>query len=138
MKKIVKYLLFGLSLFILSFNNCYAADVLCHDVNVLKAMKIVGTLIMIIKIVVPIIIILTSIISMVNAILYEDDNALKKSFSVLIQKVIVGAIIFFIPSLIYAVLSLTANYDKTKNQFTDCGKCITSLKECEKLIDKYK
>lgn len=138
MKKKVKYLLFGIILFSLSISNCYAIDVVCHEANVLKAMRIVGTVIMVVKILVPLIIILTGIISLVNAVIYEDESAIRKSIDVLITKVFVGAIVFFIPSVVYGVLSMTANYDKTKTQFTDCGKCLTSVKECETLINKYK
>jgi hypothetical protein len=34
--------------------------------------------------------------------------------------------------------SLTSAYDNTKTKFSDCGKCMVSVKECEKLINKYK
>ncbi len=138
MKRTFKYLLFGFLIFSLSFKNCYAIDVVCHEPDVLKAMRIVGAIVMIAKILVPLIIILTGIISMARAILFEDETAIRKTIDTLITKVFVGAIIFFIPSIVNAVLSLTSAYDNTKTKFSDCGKCMVSVKECEKLINKYK
>lgn len=121
--------------------NAFAAGseiVVCHDIGVLKAFRILGTAILIIKIVVPVIIILTSIIRFSKSVIFEDASSVKDAANLLIKKVIAGALIFFIPTLFSAVFSLANNYDKTKAQFTDCGKCLTSIKDCNNLIGKYK
>lgn len=109
----------------------------CKDPNVLKAFKIVATIIMIIKILVPVIIIITGIKSLATAVITEDDSALKKSAYTLMVKVFVGAFIFFIPTVIHAVMEVAHGYDKTKSQFTECGQCLTSTKSCDNLINKY-
>jgi len=72
-----------------------------------------------------------------KAVVYEDDNALKKSAQLLLTKFIVGAFIFFIPTIIYSLMEGVHNYDKSTSQFTDCGKCLTSIKTCDQLIKKY-
>ena len=109
----------------------------CKDPNVLKAIKIGAMIIMIAKILVPVIIIVTGIKSVASAVIVEDDSAVKKAANTLMVKFFVGAFIFFVPTIINAIMSLANGYDKTKSQFTECGQCLTSIKTCDKLINTY-
>lgn len=139
MKQITKKLFLGILLFIFSFENCFALDdALCHDANVLKAFRILGVVIFIIKILVPVVIIITGIISLAKAVMMEDESAVKKSADVLFKKVIVGVLIAFIPTIVDVFISSVSAADKTRSKFTECGRCLTSIKECKNMIGRYK
>ena len=130
MKKSIKQFAFGVLLFVLSCENCFAANKFCDKSGVLQAFRIVGILLLIIKILVPVIIILTGIISMSRAVIAEDESEIKKCISVLISKVIVGAIIFFIPTIIYAVLQSVEKVGKTRLEFGKCTMCTVNIEQC--------
>lgn len=142
MKK--KYLLpIFLSILCLLFlpKMAYAASleyVACHDPNILKGLRIIAYLIMVIKILVPIVLVVTGMYSFFKATIDSDDSATKNAVNLFIKKLITGAVIFFIPTIVTACFNIISGYDKTKLKFTECGKCITSVKECNTLIKRYK
>lgn len=113
------------------------AVVFCHDPNILKGIRILGFVITIIKVLVPVLLIVVSIKTMVNAVLEQDDAAIKPAVYMFIKKFIAGAIIFFVPTIVHAIMSSANGYDKTNTQFTECGKCLTSVKSCNSLIERY-
>ncbi|MBE6155314.1 MAG: hypothetical protein E7164_00985 [Firmicutes bacterium] len=122
---------------VLALSDNRPSIVVCHEPGVIKAVKIFAVIIVVIKVMVPIMLIVTGIMNLGKAVVYEDDNALKKSAQLLLTKFIVGAFIFFIPTIIYSLMEGVHNYDKSTSQFTDCGKCLTSIKTCDQLIKKY-
>ena len=134
MKKSIKYLAFALLLFVITCDNCFAASEFCDKSGVLQTFRIVGILLLIIKILVPVIIILTGVIGMAKAVIAEDESEIKKCISVLISKVIVGAIIFFIPTIIYAVLQSVEKVGKTRLEFGKCTMCTVNIGECNRQI----
>jgi hypothetical protein len=138
MKKSIKYLAFALLLFVITCDNCFAASEFCDKSGVLQAFKIVGILLFIIKILVPVIIILTGIIGMAKAVIAEDESEVKKCASVLLSKVIIGAIIFFIPTIIYAVLQGVEKVGKTRREFGKCTMCTVNIEQCNVEIKKAK
>ncbi len=90
---------------------------LCQNPNALRAIYIVKTIIQVVKILVPVIIIITSIISFSKTILYDED--IKKATGLFLTKVFVGAMIFFIPTIVKATLSFVDTNLKTFN-FNEC------------------
>lgn len=111
--------------------------VVCHEPEVLKALRIIGMVIVIIKVLVPVLVIVTGIQNLAKTVIQEDDSAIKKSVSLLMVKFFVGAFVFFIPTVMYTLMSVASGYDETASKFTDCGKCITSVSACNGLIDQY-
>lgn len=111
--------------------------VVCHDPNILKGLRILGYVVAVLKIMVPIILIITGMYSFFKATLNSDDKALKEATNLLIKKCLTGVAVFFIPTLIYAGFKVISGYDKTMGKFSDCGKCVTSVKSCNELIKKY-
>ena len=127
--KALKLLCYMLFIFFICNTNVYAVA-LCENPDVLKAVKILALVLVIIKIVVPLIIIITGVTNLTKAVI-EDGNP-KDSVNLLIKKLFVGAFIFFIPSIVSAVMSLVSTYDTTASQFSKCGECLTSIKKCDK------
>lgn len=135
MKKVLKSML--LIILILSFQNVFAANMgeleFCKSNEVLKVFRLIAVLITIIKIVIPIIILIKGMISIFNAVVSEDDT-LNKAIGALAKKLVVGIFVFFIPTIVYTLASLASDYDKTKSKFTECTKCMNSVKYCNSVI----
>lgn len=102
----------------------------CEDAGVLKAAKIAGYIIYIIKILVPLALILFGSIDFVKAIVESDPSNIKKSGISLAKRAIAGVIIFFIPTIISLTLSLITSFDKNKNNVK------TDYKRCYKCVEK--
>jgi len=102
----------------------------CTDPNVLKAMSIVGYIIYVIKVLVPIVIIITGIKNFFNTVTNQDGDIKKATFT-LISKFFVGAAIFFIPLLINTIMTLVTSYDKTEAKFSRCTICLTDPSKCD-------
>jgi len=91
-------------------------DTICLNPDVLSAMYIINNVITIIKVLVPVLIIITGVISLAKAVMSEDDSLLKSSVQMLITKFFIGAAIFFVPTIFNAIFSLVA----PKTNFVDC------------------
>ena len=136
MKKSIKYFVLGLLLFIFSYENCFALSNVCEDVNVLKAFRIGGMLILIIKILAPVIIILTGIISFAKAVIAGDESEVKACTNILLTKVVVGVLIFSIPTFLFYVFNKVESSVKIRSEYVHCTICITNLKQCDDFIKK--
>ena len=90
----------------------------CDDENVQKAFNILMGVVNILKIVAPIIIIITSGISLFKVV--TDDGDIKASVKSFITKIVIAAFIFFLPGLIMlAAKAVSAMTDST----VDIAKC---------------
>ena len=136
MKKRIKHLIFALLLFLFSYENCFALSKFCEASGTLRAFKIVGVLIVVIKILVPVGIVLTGIVSLSKAVIEDDESEIKKCASILFSKVIVGVIIFSIPNVVDAVLDLVEKSKITRSDFDHCTKCMVDFKECDGYIEE--
>lgn len=120
--------------FILLQKTASAVD-FCSDPNVLKAMRIIGTVITIIKIVVPVILVVMAMIKLLKAVIGDEDYAdlIKNLF----QKFGIAVLIFFIPSIVGAILNNIGEYTTISKKFTQCTECFTSSEgeDCKSLIN---
>ncbi len=143
MKKYFKYVLIFTFLFLILIPSVSAASltkeyVACHDANILKGIRVLGYVVMVLKILVPIIVIITGMYSFFKATMAEDDKATKDAVRLLISKIFVAVAVFFIPTIINAVLNLVRGYDKTNGKYSECMQCVTSIKTCNASIERYK
>lgn len=93
---------------------------ICDNPDILSAMLIINNVIKIIKIVIPAILIITSTISFFKATI--DSDNLKNAVNLFIVKICVAAMIFMIPSIINAVISLLPVQTDYKSCFTNATK----------------
>lgn len=108
--------------YLLAKNNVAKTIDFCSDVNVLKAIRIVGIVISIIKVLVPVVLVMIAIIKLAKVVVASEETseAVKNVF----QKMIIGILIFFIPALISVILSAVGGYNTTVNKFAKCNSCI--------------
>ncbi len=87
--------------------------------------QLVGTVLLIFKIVIPIILIVLGMIDFGKAVISSDDKAISKSAKSLMFRIIAAVVIFFIPTLISFVFSVIAQFSDVQEDFEVCKLCIT-------------
>lgn len=109
----------------------------CNDAGMLKTFKIIHIFIVIAKILVPILLIIFGSIDYGKAALADNQDAIEKTTQALIKKVIVGLLIFFIPTIVDAIVGYAQSgrdkSDKT-GEFKKCALCFVGDSECDSYI----
>ena len=95
---------------------------ICQNGDVLSAFRIVNMVILIIKIVVPILLILTGMITLMNTIKVGNEDLLAKSKKQLVSNCIAAIVIFLIPTLVNVIV-------KTNGAENGYKACLTSATE---------
>lgn len=109
----------------------------CDDAGMLKTLKIVHIFIVVAKILVPLLLIIFGSIEYGKAALADDQDAIEKTTQALIKKVIVGLLIFFIPTIVDALVGFAqSGKDKAdkSGEFKKCALCFVGDKECDSYI----
>lgn len=114
----------------------------CEDKGILKSLKIVHTLIVIAKILVPLILIIVGGVEFGKASLAGDANTLEKVTQSFIIKLIVGLAIFMIPTIVDSLVHLAQSNkdvnDVKTGAFSKCTACFTGMKTCDTYISNGK
>lgn len=98
----------------------------CTDNNTLKVFQVIGKIIFIIKILVPIILIVMGSIDFAKASLSGDDKAISQAAVTLGKRILIGLIIFFIPTVLDFFLSLVGGVSDTMGKYKTCTSCVLS------------
>ena len=88
----------------------------CDQPNVLEVMRIVNIVITIIRIVVPILLLLSLTIDFMKATRDSDEDALNKAKSLVVKRVVASILIFFIPTFV-RIIALNTMGD---SEYTNC------------------
>jgi hypothetical protein len=132
-KKKILLIILILLVGIFSFSTVYAAKAsnvgenICNEVETIKVLKTANVIITIFKFLVPLIIIVFGTIKFVSAITSQDDKSFMKELKNLGVRCLVGLLVFFVPTIIDAVLSFTNYYSSTN----ECYKCVFNADECK-------
>ena len=89
---------------------------ICSNPQVLEVMRIINMVILIIKIAVPILLILTGMITLMSTIKTGNDDLLAKAKKQLISNSIAAIVIFLIPTLVNVIVKIS----DTNNEYRDC------------------
>lgn len=100
----------------------------CEYGGVLRTFKIIGMCINIVKIVVPLIIVGTAMVSIFKTVTSGKADDLKGSFTLIVKKLIAGLIIFIIPSALDFAFDTLIGYDDSG--FTACSNCLLDTGNC--------
>ena len=132
MKKRLKYILFMFVLMIISVSNVYADTVtevaVCDSPGILRTLKILGILIVLIKILVPLILIIMSIIDFGKSAIAGNAEDLKKNTITFFRRCVAGAIILILPTFINFVFDNLVNKDDSK--YDVCTNCLFDPGNC--------
>ena len=135
MKK--KYLIYFLLLFYWKIDIVFASSELdaCSDVGVLQTFRILDTVIKIIKILVPIILIVLAAIELAKAVLSANDNEINDCIHKLGDRLIIGVVIFFVPTIVTSVFD-TIDYSSSHINLSTCLNNSKNIDYYKKLRDQ--
>lgn len=92
----------------------------------MKLMKFLNTVLTIFKIVIPVLLIIFGMVDLGKAVVSSDEKAIKSSTSSLIKKLVAALVIFFLPTIVSAIVNLATGDDETKYGSTACITCVTT------------
>ncbi len=92
-----------------------------NNINILDDCSILGTefnnilqeIFTIIKIAVPILVIVLCSVDVARAVIAQDDKAVKEALSSSIKRIIIGVVVFFVPTIINVLLEFAGNISGT-------------------------
>lgn len=96
----------------------------CQDANSLKLFYAIGIILVIIKILVPCILIIMGSIDFAKAALSGDDKAISGAAVSLGKRTLLGLVIFCIPTILDAFLTLVSDASETAGKYEKCTQCI--------------
>ncbi len=97
-----------------------------------KITSATSTIITIIKIVVPILLVIFGSLDLVKGVIASKDDEIKKGQQIFIKRLIAGALVFFVISIVQLVINFVAGSDN-ENMWS-CVNCF--LNDCETMPDE--
>jgi len=89
---------------------------------------LLGTIINIIKVVIPIIIILLALFDLGKAVMAGEEKEIKEAQKMLVKRLIYGVLIFFVVTIVTVVVGLVSNSWESNSK--TCMNCVTHKEEC--------
>ncbi len=107
----------------------------CEKHGVLVSMRIFSRAISVARIFVPILLIIFGIIELSKAVLSSDDKAISNATSSLIKKLIIGLLVFFIPTIVDSIFNAVDDYTNLNDN--GCYTCFfdREKEDCDNLIN---
>ena len=95
--------------------------------------QIVGMALIVFKIIIPILLIVWGMLDLGKAVIAAKDDEIKKATKSLAMRAISAVVIFFIPTIVNAVLGMISNFSASGAQedWNVCRKCITNPNDTE-------
>lgn len=88
----------------------------------------VSTIINIMKVVIPILVVFFGLLDLGKAVMSQKEDDIKKNQGLLIKRLIVAVLVFFVVSLVQFLVSLVGGTDNEVNPFWDCFDCFVNNK----------
>ena len=126
-----KKILFTILVMMLFINPVFADSYTSSYCNGLKStLRIVGEIVNVVKIVVPIIVIGFASYDLFKIVVSGKDDGFSKAFKSIITRVIIGVLVFFIPSILDFGFSLVDGWSNYELGYDECVTCVLNVKEC--------
>ena len=103
----------------------YVAQNFCSDI--IKTLRLVSISVMIVRICVPIFIIVMGTMDIYDTVSSGKNDDLKKNLTTLGKRMIIGLIVFFIPTIVRLVVNGLGGND---SNYQVCVNCIDNPKNC--------
>ena len=89
--------------------------------------QVVGKILVVFKIVIPLLLIIFGMIDLGKAVISSEEKAIKEATNSLLRRAIAAVVIFFIPTIVGAVLGLIGSFndDTTTADYNVCKACLT-------------
>jgi len=111
-------------------------DNVCYNSGVLRTFWIIGTVLKIIKWLVPFIIIILGMIDFGKASFSNDDKAINIASQSLLKRIIAGLLIFIIPTIMGVLTKTLLSYNifDDNNDFISCTDCMFNSDNCGETV----
>lgn len=103
----------------------------CDEENVINALRVVGYLLLVIKIGFPLLIIAFGTFDVFKIVMGGDEKATKAALTQLGSRILLGLIIFLFPTLLHVLLSFIGEYTAILDDVKKCETCLLSPSNCE-------
>lgn len=103
----------------------YVAQNFCSDI--IKTLRLVSISVMIVRICVPMFIIIMGTLDIYNTVSSGKTDDLKKNLTILGKRMIIGLIVFFIPTIVRLVVNGLGGND---SNYQVCVNCIDNPRNC--------
>ncbi|MDD4706042.1 MAG: hypothetical protein PHS24_02355 [Bacilli bacterium] len=117
---------------ICTYEDENVGEFFCDEVDVLKALKFIGFIIFFLKMLIPLIIVVMATFDYYKAVIADKDDALVKQTKVLIRRILIGILIFFIPTIVELGLMLVSGWSNIEPNYTKCANCLLNPMSCNK------
>jgi len=101
--------------------------------------QLVGKILLVFKIVIPLLLIIFGMIDLGQAVIGSKEDDIKKATNKLLRRAIAAVVIFFIPTIVGALMGLVGSFkdDKTASGYDICKDCLTKpySKKCKDAKD---
>ena len=109
----------------------------CGDGRVLQAFRIGGFLLFAAKILVPLIIIILGSIDFAKAVINTGDKASKEAVTMLVKRLIIGVIIFLLPTILDVLLGFIDGAEENSDSFSTCTHCLFDPFDSDTCVKPY-
>ncbi len=106
-------------------------DNICASPNLRKPLKFIGTIVTVLKVIIPLLILVLGIIDLFKAIYSPNDNRIVVAVKSIAIRFIAGIFIFFIPGIIQFVLDWVNEWTNFNNSWCCCTQCILDSGNCD-------
>lgn len=132
MKKSKYILIFILTFFIGVINVSAAGKVSCGNVTAIPAKipELTSFVVTLLQVAIPVILVIMGSIDLFKGITAAKDDEIKKGQHMLIKRLIVAALIFFVVAIVKFVIGLVSNGENTQNM-VECIDCFIN-NDCNK------
>lgn len=107
---------------LISFLAAGSAQGFCKETAISNVMYLVGVVVAVIRIAIPIILIVIGMTDLIKALTSQDDKQIKQATTLLIKKVVIGVVIFLVPTLVRLIMNIIAQED-----YKACITCVTNV-----------
>lgn len=105
----------------------------CEEPTVARTLQFLGFIVFLVKIMVPVIIIGMGVMNLFKIMTSDKPEEAPKYVKSILVRIIIGAIIFLLPSILSFIFGLAENVISSKKttDFDNCVNCILSPNKCE-------
>ncbi len=93
--------------------------------------QLVGTILMVIKIVFPLLVVIFGIIDIGKSVVAQKPEEISKSFKSFLYRLAAAVAIFFIPTVVAFGINLAHGFQTVNNDYSVCSSCISNPNGCD-------
>lgn len=109
----------------------YIGDNICSNSNALKALRFIGYMVTIARFFVPLLVIGFGTLDLYKSVINGSSDSLSKQAKSLGMRVVIGILIFFVPTFLSVILSQIDSFGNIEGEYHKCEVCILEPFSCD-------